>query len=62
MSHEELILTELAQTREELQQVKALLLALTSKPAKKAAPKKLKKSVDEYRKELHISHLKKQLK
>jgi hypothetical protein len=62
MSHEELILTELAETRAELQQLKALLLAMTGKPTKKAAPKKLKKSVEEYRQELQISHLKKQLK
>lgn len=60
MSQEELILTELAETRKELQQVKTLLMSLTGNAPKKAKAKG--KSVEEYRAAFKISHLKNQIK
>lgn len=58
MTESQLILSELAETRRELQQVKILLIALSGKPAKKPTKGK---SVDEYRQERKISHLKKNI-
>lgn len=60
MTQAQLIITELAATRKELEQVKTLLLSLTGKSPKKANGKG--KSVEEYRAALKKSHLKNQIK
>lgn len=62
MTQEALILSELQETRRELTQVKALLLAMSGKKAKKQAPPRKKRTVEDFKKELINQHQKKQLK
>lgn len=61
MSQEELILNELAETRRELTQVKALLLAMAGKKPRKP-PFNNPKSVNEYKEAFISNHLKKKIK